>query len=102
MPTVLSAPAKSEPGLAALKAFGQGTLDRLYAFRVIYVAIFVFILLLVIITQTIGASIMLVWIKDTYSIEAKTYNALSGGGESAASHSLRTSVPSSKVSSTAM
>ena len=44
--------------------------------------IFVFILLLVIITQTIGASIMLVWIKDTYSIEAKTYNALSGGEES--------------------
>jgi hypothetical protein len=47
MPTLLSAPAKSEPGLAALKAFGQGTLDRLYAFRVIYVAIFVFILLYV-------------------------------------------------------
>ena len=46
MPTT-HVPAKSEPGLAALKAFGQGTLDRLYAFRVIYIAIFVFILLYV-------------------------------------------------------
>ncbi|MEE2672370.1 MAG: hypothetical protein VX466_01145 [Myxococcota bacterium] len=47
MPTQPSAPARSEPGLTALRAFGQGTLDRLYAFRVIYVAIFVFILLYV-------------------------------------------------------
>ena len=34
-------------GLSGLRAFSQDTLDRLYAFRVIYVAIFVFILLYV-------------------------------------------------------
>jgi hypothetical protein len=42
-------PAPVERGAEArgLRAFGQSTLDRLYAFRVIYVAIFVFILLYV-------------------------------------------------------
>ncbi len=47
MPTTQPAPSESESGLAALKAFGQSTLDRLYSFRVIYLAIFVFILLYV-------------------------------------------------------
>ncbi len=37
----------SLPGPGDLRSFGQNTLDRLYAFRVIYVAIFVFILLYV-------------------------------------------------------
>ena len=38
--------------------------------------VFAFILFCVIIVQTIGAAIFLVWIKDTYSLEAKTYKSL--------------------------
>ena len=37
----------AEGGLGALRSFGQDALDRLYAFRIIYVAILVFILLYV-------------------------------------------------------
>ena len=49
MPTT-QPPEASESGSGfapTLKAFGQGTLDRLYAFRVIYIAIFLFMLLYV-------------------------------------------------------
>jgi hypothetical protein len=49
MPTTQPpAASESEPSLGpSLKAFGQGTLDRLFAFRIIYIAIFVFLLLYV-------------------------------------------------------
>jgi hypothetical protein len=49
MPAQIPA-SEAEPGragLSGLRAFSQNALDRLYAFRVIYVAIFVFILLYV-------------------------------------------------------
>jgi hypothetical protein len=39
--------ADRESGLGGLRAFGQNALDRLYAFRIIYLAIFVFIMLYV-------------------------------------------------------
>jgi len=54
MPTT-QPPESSESGSGfghALKSFGQGTLDRLYAFRVIYIAIFLFMLLYVFSVRT--------------------------------------------------
>jgi hypothetical protein len=53
---------------------------------------FSLILFCVILCQTIGAAVFLVWIKDTYSLEAKTYKSLGGEEGSKTDESTRLGV----------